>query len=157
MAELKARLRSDLTAATRARDEVAKSTLRMALTAISTAEVAGEAARELDDAEVLKVLERESRKRHEAAEAFAAAGRDELAQRERAEGEVLARYLPRELSADELEALARSAVDEIAASTGERPGMRQMGQVMKAAQAAATGRVDGARLAEAVKKLLTAP
>jgi uncharacterized protein YqeY len=157
MGELKARLRSDLNAAVKARDEVAKATLRMALTAISTAEVAGDAARELDDAEVLKVLERESRKRDEAAEAFANAGRDELAQRERAEGEVLARYLPRELSPDELDALARSAVDEVAAGTGERPGMRQMGQVMKAAQASATGRVDGARLAAAVKALLAAP
>ncbi len=157
MGELKARLRSDLNAATKARDEVVKATLRLALTAISTGEVAGEVARELDDAEVRKVLERESRKRDEAAQAFAAAGREELARRERAEGEVLARYLPRELTADEIDALARSAVDEIASSTGERPGPRQMGQVMRAAQSAATGRVDGARLAAAVKALLAAP
>ena len=157
MGELKARLRSDLNAATKARDEVVKATLRLVLTAISTEEVAGEVARELDDAEVRKVLERESRKRDEAAQAFAAAGREELARRERAEGEVLARYLPRELTADEIDALARSAVDEIESSTGERPGPRQMGLVMRAAQSAATGRVDGARLAAAVKALLAAP
>lgn len=155
MGELKARLRADLTAATKARDEVTKATLRLALTAISRAEVAGEQARELDDGEVLELLTRESRKRDEAAEAYESAGRVEQAQRERAEQAVLVRYLPRELSGDELAALARSAVDEVAASLGEPPGPRQMGQVMKAAQSAADGRVDGARLAAAVRALLT--
>jgi uncharacterized protein len=152
---LKAQLRSDLTAAMNARDELVKATLRMTLTAIGNAEVAGTEARELDDAEVLKVIAKEAKKRAESAEAFTAAGRDELAVQERAEGEVLARYLPTQLTDDELAALARTAVEETAADLGERPGPRQMGQVMKRANAAVAGRADGGRVAAAVKKLLT--
>jgi uncharacterized protein YqeY len=152
---LKAQLRSDLTAAMKARDELVKATLRMTLTAIGNAEVAGTEARELDDAEVLKVIAKEAKKRAESAEAFTAAGRDELAAQERAEGEVLARYLPTQLTDDELAAIARTAVEETAADLGEQPGPRQMGQVMKRANAAAAGRADGGRIAAAVKALLT--
>jgi uncharacterized protein len=151
---LKAQLRSDLTAAMKARDELVKATLRMTLTAIGNAEVAGTEARELDDAEVLKVIAKEAKKRAESAEAFAAAGRDELSAQERAEGEVLARYLPTQLTDDELAAIARTAVEETAADLGEQPGPRKMGQVMKRANAAAAGRADGGRVAAAVKKLL---
>jgi len=154
MSELKDRLRADLTAATKARDELTKATLRMALAAISVAEVAGESARELADDEVQRVLNKEARKRAESAEAFESAGRAELAERERAEGEVLAGYLPSQLTDDELATLARRAVDEVAAAAGGPPGPRQMGQVMKAATAAAAGRADGGRLAAAVKSLL---
>ena len=154
MSTLKQRLRDDLTAAMKARDDVARSTLRMTLTAISTAEVAGAEPRDLDDDEVRKVIAKEARKRAESAEAFAAAGRDEQAARERAEGELLAGYLPSQLSDDELTALARTAVEETAAELGERPGPRQMGQVMKRASAAAAGRADGGRVAAAVKALL---
>jgi len=152
---LKERLRADLTAAMKARDELVKATLRMTLTAIGNAEVAGSTARELDDAEVIKVITKEAKKRAESAEAFAAAGREELAAQERAEGEVLARYLPAQLSDDELTELARLAVEETAAELGERPGPRQMGQVMKRATAAAAGRAEGGRVAAAVKRLLT--
>ncbi|MFC5994549.1 GatB/YqeY domain-containing protein [Pseudonocardia hispaniensis] len=155
MSELKDRLRADLTAAMKSRDELVKSTLRMALTAINTAEVAGSEARELDDAEVVKVLTKEAKKRAESAEAFAAAGRAELAAQERAEGEVLARYLPTQLTDDELAAIARQAVEETAAELGERPGPRQMGQVMKKATVAVAGRAEGGRVAAAVKPLLT--
>jgi uncharacterized protein len=151
---LKERLRADLTTAMKARDEVVKATLRMTLTAIGHAEVAGSVARELDDAEVLKVIASEAKKRAEAAEAFAAAGRDELAAQERAEGEVLAGYLPTQLTDDELASIARDAVEETAAELGDRPGPRQMGQVMKKATAAAAGRADGGRVAAAVKALL---
>ncbi|WP_214367445.1 GatB/YqeY domain-containing protein [Pseudonocardia sp. H11422] len=154
MSELKDRLRADLTAAMKARDELVKGTLRMTLTAIGNAEVAGTEARELDDAEVLKVITKEAKKRAESAEAFAAAGRDELAAQERAEGEVLARYLPAQLSDDELAEVARQAVTDVAAETGEQPGPRQMGQVMKRANAAVAGRADGGRVAAAVKALL---
>src|SRR6478609_1994738 len=84
VSELKERLRADLTTAMKARDEVVKATLRMTLTAIGTAEVAGTQARELSDDEVLRVITKEAKKRVESAEAFAAAGRDELAARERA-------------------------------------------------------------------------
>ena len=120
VSELKERLRADLTTAMKARDELVKSTLRMTLTAIGNAEVAGTEARELSDDEVLQVIAKEAKKRAEAAEAFAGAGRDELAAQERAEGEVLARYLPQQLTDDELAAIARTAVDETAAELGER-------------------------------------
>jgi uncharacterized protein YqeY len=69
---------------------------------------------------------------------------------------VLARYLPAQLSDDELDEIARAAVERTAAELGERPGPRQMGQVMKHATAAAAGRADGRRVAAAVKALLTA-
>ena len=155
MSKLKEQLRADLTAAMKSRDELVKATLRMTLTAIGTAEVAGTQARELSDDEVLKVIAKEAKKRAESAEAFAGAGREELAAQERAEGEVLARYLPTQLSDDELAAIARTAVNETAAELGEQPGPRQMGQVMRRANAAAAGRADGGRVAAAVKALLT--
>lgn len=155
MSTLKEQLRADLTAAMKARDELVKSTLRMTLTAIGNAEVAGTTARELDDAEVLKVITKEAKKRAESAEAFAAAGRAELAAQERAEGEILARYLPAQLTDDELAAIARDAVEAEAAASGQQPGPRQMGQVMKRATAAVAGRADGKRVAAAVKALLT--
>ena len=128
MTTLKEQLRNDLTAAMKSRDELVKATLRMTLTAIGTAEVAGTHARQLDDAEVLKVIAKEAKKRAESAEAFAAAGRDELAAQERAEGEVLARYLPTQLSDDELAAIARAAVEETAADLGEQPARGRWGR-----------------------------
>ncbi|OLT14012.1 glutamyl-tRNA amidotransferase [Pseudonocardia sp. CNS-139] len=118
--------------------------------------MAGDQARELDDAEVLQIITREAKKRAESAEAFAAAGRAELAAQERAEGEVLAGYLPTQLDDDELAAIARAAVEQTAAELGEQPGPRQMGQVMRKATAAVAGRADGRRVADAVKSLLTA-
>lgn len=154
MSTLKEQLRADLTTAMKARDELVKATLRMTLAAIGVAEVAGTQARQLDDAEVLRVITKEAKKRAESAEAFAAGGREELAAKERAEGEVLARYLPTQLSDEELAQLARAAVDAHAAETGEQPGPRQMGQVMKRASAAVAGRAEGGRVAAAVKKLL---
>jgi len=157
VSELKERLRADLTTAMKARDELVKATLRMTLTAIGNAEVAGTEARELSDDEVLKVIAKEAKKRAESAEAFAGAGRQELADQERAEGEVLARYLPQQLTDDELAVLARDAVAAVEEQTGQAPGPRQMGLVMKQATAAAAGRADGKRVAAAVKGLLAAP
>lgn len=154
MAELKQRLRTDLATAMKAKDEPVVATLRMALAAITTEEVAGRTARELSDDEVLKVLAREAKKRREAAEAFDNAGRVELAGRERVEGEVLARYLPQQLSDDAIETLATQAVDEVAAQLGERPTQRNMGQIMKLATAKASGRADNAKVAAAVRALL---
>lgn len=154
MAELKQRLRTDLESAMRARDEVALATLRMALTAVTNEEVAGASARELTDEEVLRVLTREAKKRREAAEAFDGAGRGELAARERAEGEVLARYLPSRLGDEEIRSLAGEAVEEAAAQLGERPTRRNLGQVMKIATARAAGRADNAKVAAAVRALL---
>ncbi|SHK43060.1 hypothetical protein SAMN05443637_106100 [Pseudonocardia thermophila] len=154
MTTLKERLRADLTAAMKSRDELVKATLRMALTAVGNAEVAGEQARELTDDEVLAVLAKEAKKRAEAAEAFAGAGRTELAEKERAEGEILARYLPTPLTDEELAEIARKAVEEVAAELGEQPSMKQMGHVMKKATAAAGKRADGGRVAAAVKAQL---
>ena len=151
MAELKERLRADLTAAMRARDQVRMRTLRMALSSITNEEVAGASARQLSDDEVLKVLTREARKRREAAEAFGAAGRDEQADAERAEGEVLAGYLPAQLSDDELSALVAAAIAETGAS-----GMPAMGQVMKTLTPRIAGRADGARVAAEVRRRLSA-
>jgi uncharacterized protein len=151
---LKARLRSDLTRAMKARDTMTTGTLRMTLTAITNAEVAGSTARDLSDDEVVAVLSKEVRKRTEAAEAFAGAGRSELADKERAEAAVLRGYLPAALSDDELQELVDRAIADVTADAGAPPTMRQMGQVVKAVQAAATGRADGARIAAAVKARL---
>jgi uncharacterized protein YqeY len=154
MTTLKSKLQEDLNAAIKERDELRSSTLRLTLTAITKEEVAGKEKRELSDDEVLKVITKEAKKRAESAEAFAAAGREELAAQERAEGEVLARYLPTQLTDDELAGIAREAVEAHAAETGEQPGPRQMGQVMKRASAAVGGRAEGGRVAAAVKALL---
>lgn len=147
---LKQQLRKDLSTAIKSRDTVTVAALRMALAAISTEEVAGEQARELSDEQVRAVLVREVKKRREAAEVFAQAGREELATRERAEGDVLARYLPTQLDDDELAQLVAEAVDEVAAQLGKRPRLGQVGLVMKAAKAKAADRADGKRLAAAV-------
>jgi len=128
--------------------------LRMALASITTEEVAGDEARELSDAEVEKVLTREVKKRKEAAEAFAGAGRTEQAQAERDEAAVLTDYLPKQLSDDELSALVTDAVAEVTEQLGEAPGQRQMGQVMKAANAKVAGRAEGGRVAAAVRSHL---
>ena len=149
MSELKDRLQSDLTTAMRGRDELTTATLRMALAAITTEEVAGSSVRELSDDEVLKVLAREAKKRREAAEAFTSAGRAELAERETAEGGVLDRYLPRQLDDAAIAALVAEAVAETGAT-----GMPQMGAVMKVAQAKAAGRADGKRLSTEVRRQL---
>ena len=154
MTTLKSRLQGDLTAAIKKRDELRSATLRMTLTAITKEEVAGKEARELSDDEVQTVITREAKKRREAAEAFAGGGRDEQAARERAEGEVLADYLPKQLSDDELDALVGEAVAE--AQAGGAEGPRAMGAVMKIVNPKVSGRAEGGRVAAAVKKRLAA-
>ena len=149
MPDLKARLRSDLNTAMKARDELTTATLRMALTAITTEEVAGKTARELSDDEVLKVLAREAKKRREAAEAFDGAGRAELADRERAEGGVLDAYLPAQLDDAELSELVRAAIAESGAASPT-----QMGLVMKVVQPRVAGRADGKRVSDEVRRQL---
>jgi uncharacterized protein len=149
MSTLKQRLRDDMTAALKARDELTLATLRMALTAVQTEEVAGRSARELSDDEVLAVLTKEGKKRREAAEAYDAASRVDLADRERAEGEVLARYLPAPLTDEELVALVTAAVTESGATEP-----RQLGQVMKLLQPRTAGRADGRRVSTEVRRQL---
>lgn len=149
MAELKDRLRSDLTSAMKERDELRTATLRMVLAAVSAEEVAGKEARELTDDEVQAVLRREAKKRREAAEAFAGAGRTEQAEREKAEGDVVAGYLPAQLGDADLTAIVADVITRTGAS-----GMQDMGRVMGAAQGAVAGRADGARVAAEVRRQL---
>src|SRR6478736_3316250 len=136
-ASLKARLRADLTTAMKARDTITTGTIRLALAAITTAEVSGTTAKELTDAEVMAVLGKEVRKRAEAAEAFAGAGRAEQAAKEEAEAAVLTSYLPVPLTDAEVSDLVDKAVADVAASTDGPVTMRQMGMVIKQVQAAA--------------------
>ncbi len=152
---LKERLRADLTASMKARDELRKSTLRMVLAAITTEEVSGAVARELTDAEVTAVLAREVKKRKESADAFAGAGRTELADREQAESAVITEYLPQQLDDDELAAMVAAAIATVAEQSGSAPSMKQMGQVIKAVQAAAAGQAAGGRISTAVKAALS--
>jgi hypothetical protein len=146
---MKDRLRGDLTAAMKARDEVRVRTIRMALTSVTKEEVAGDSARELSDGEVTQVLIREAKRRREAAEAFAAAGRDERAAAERAEGVILDGYLPAQLTDGELGDLVAAAIEETGADS-----MRAMGQVMKALTPKIAGRAEGARVAAEVRRRL---
>ncbi|WP_369204541.1 GatB/YqeY domain-containing protein [Streptomyces sp. PU-14G] len=152
MTTLKSRLQDDLTAAIKERDELRSATLRMTLASITKEEVAGASARELSDDEVQKVITREAKKRREAAEAFAGGGRTEQAERERAEGEVLADYLPQQLSDEELETLVAEAVEEARAAGAEGP--RAMGAVMKIVNPKVGDRAEGGRVAAAVKEHL---
>ncbi len=151
MAELKDRLRADLNTAMRARDQVRLRALRMALTSITNEEVAGASARDLSDEEIVKVLTREAKKRREAAEAFGAAGREEQAAAERAEGDVLATYLPAQLGDEELAALVGDAITETGAA-----GRNGIGQVMKVLTPRLAGQADGARVAAEVRRQLSA-
>ncbi|BBZ02376.1 GatB/YqeY domain-containing protein [Mycolicibacterium chitae] len=154
MAELKNRLRADLTAAMKAQDKLRTATLRLVLAAIQSEEVSGKQARELSDDEVIKVLSRESRKRGEAAQIYVSNGRGEMAANERAEASVIDEYLPTQLNDDELAYVVNTAIAQVAEANGEAPGMRQMGQVMKAATAIAAGKADGARISAFVKDRL---
>ncbi|MEU4618422.1 GatB/YqeY domain-containing protein [Actinoplanes sp. NPDC023801] len=149
MGTLKDRLNDDLHTAMKARDELTTSTLRMALAAVRTAEVAGKQARELSDDEVLAVLTKETKKRREAATAFADAGRTDQAAKETAEGEVLEHYLPKQLSDAEIADVVAQAL-----AAGGFTGKGQMGPAMKAAQAAVAGRAEGGRVAAEVRRQL---
>jgi uncharacterized protein YqeY len=149
MTMLKEKLRTDLSVAMKARDEVRTRTLRMALTAVTNEEVSGKQARVLSDDEVVKVLQREAKKRREAAEAFAGAGRTEQAEAERAEGVVLDEYLPKQLDDEELTRIVAEAIAETGAE-----GPRAMGQVMKVVTPKVAGRADGRRVSGEVKRQL---
>ncbi len=148
---LKERLRTDLTAAIKERDKVRSGTIRMVLSAISEAEVAGTTARELTDPQVLDVVIREAKKRREAEEAYAAAGRAELAEKERAESAVLADYLPQQLSAGEISAIVADAITSTGA--GEL-GPRGIGKVMGVVTPKTKGKADGAAVAAEVRRQL---
>ena len=146
---IKESLRSDLTEAIRGRDEITSGTIRMVLTAITNEEVAGKEARVLSDDEVITVLSREAKKRREAAEAFESAGRSDRAALEKAEGEVIGRYLPAQLSVDEITKMIANAI----ASTGAA-GPGDMGKVMGAVKALIAGKADGSIVSNLVKEAL---
>lgn len=154
MPGLKEQLRADLTAAMKSKDKLRTATLRLLLAAIQTEEVSGKQSRSLSDEEVLKVLARESRKRAEAAEMYTQNGRGELAANEHAEARVIDEYLPTPLTEAEVADVVDTAIAQVAEELGERPSMKQMGQVMKAATAIAAGKADGSRLSAAVKARL---
>ena len=151
---LKSKLKDDLTAAIRARDELRSATLRLTLSAITKEEVAGTSARELSDDEVQKVIAKEAKKRREAAEAFTQGGRAEQAERERAEGVILDAYLPQQLSDEELGSIVAQAVEEAKSAGAE--GQRAMGAVMKIVNPKVAGRAEGGRVAALVKQSLAA-
>lgn len=146
---LKDDLKSDLTVAMKARNELTVSTLRMVLAAVTTAEVAGDEAVTLDDAGVTKVLQAEAKKRAEAAQIYADAGRTEAADKERAELAVIEKYLPAAMSDDELNAIIGEEVAKAAASGAT--GGKAMGAVVKAVRERAGANADGSRIAAAVK------
>jgi uncharacterized protein YqeY len=147
---LKEKLQNDLTEAMRARDEVRSSTIRMVLTAIKNEEVSGKEARDLSDAEVITVLSREAKKRREAAEAFDQAGAADRAANEKAEGVIIAEYLPAQLSESEIKEMIAAAIAETGAT-----GPQQMGQVMKLIQPKIAGRADGGIVSSLVKAALS--
>ncbi len=147
---LKEKLQSDLTASMRARDELRSGTIRMVLTAIKNEEVSGKEARELSDGEVITVLSREAKKRREAAEAYEQAGAKDRAASERAEGLIIAEYLPAQLSEAEIKDLIAAAIAETGAA-----GAQQMGLVMKSIQPKIAGRADGGLVSSLVKAALS--
>lgn len=146
---LKERLQGDLTEAIRSRDEITSGTIRMVLTAITTEEVSGKSARQLSDAEIITVLSREAKKRREAAEAFDAGLRLDKAALERSEGEVIAKYLPAQLSDAELQQMIKDAITETGAT-----GPAGMGLVMKVLSPKIAGKADGGVVSAAVKAAL---
>lgn len=151
MSTLKDRLRTDLTAAIKSRDEVRSSTLRMVLTAITNAEVAGKEHRELSDDEIIGVLSTEAKKRREAATAFSDGGRAEMAAKEKAEAAVIADYLPAQLDDAEVARIVSAAIEQTGAA-GE--GMKAMGKVMGVVQPQVKGRADGGAVAAEVRRQL---
>jgi uncharacterized protein YqeY len=150
MSSLKDRLRADLTTAMKARDELRSSTLRMVLAAVTNAEVAGKTAKTLSDDEVIGVLTSETKKRREAATAFADGGRAESAERERAEAEVIAEYLPEQLSVADI---VTAAIESTGAGA---EGMKAMGRVMGVVQPQVKGRAEGGAVAAEVRRQLGA-
>ncbi|WP_109507941.1 GatB/YqeY domain-containing protein [Nocardioides speluncae] len=153
MSALKDRLRADLTTAIKGRDDVRSSTLRMILTAITNAEVAGKEQRELSDDDIIGVLSTEAKKRREAATAFEEGGRAEMAEKEKAEAVVIADYLPAQLAEDEIRDIVTAAVEQTGAA-GE--GMRAMGKVMGVVQPQVKGKADGGAVAAEVRRQLGA-
>lgn len=146
---IKQKLQSDLNTAMKSRSTVVAETIRMVLTAITNEEVAGKEKKELSDAEIITVLTREAKKRREAAEAFENGGRADRAAAERAEGEVIASYLPAQLSEAEIKNLIAETITAVGAA-----GPSDMGKVMGSLKAKVAGKADGALVSSLVKEAL---
>jgi len=144
---LSSRLQQDLTDAIRARDELRRDTLRMAIAAAYNTQKA--AGRDLTDDEVLEVVGRQVKTRRESIEAYEAAGRQDAAAREQAEIDILSIYLPAQLGEDEVQKLVKETIDEVGASSP-----RDMGKVMAALVPKTRGRADGKQLSAAVAREL---
>ncbi len=151
MATMKDRLRRELTASMKARDELRSSTLRLVLTAITNAEVAGKQARELSDDDITGILATEGKKRREAAAAFDHAARPELAAKERTEAAIIQEFLPAAMTEDEIAALVSTTIDELGVRDD---GMRAMGRVMGAVTPLTRGRADGGAVSTEVRRQL---
>lgn len=154
MSELKQTIRADLKTAMKAKEKQRTSAIRALLAAIQAEETNG-SRHELEDADILKVIAREIKKRRESAEVYADNGRPELAEAELAEVPFFEAYQPRQLDESELKALVKESIAEVEAENGEAPTMKQMGAVMKAANAKAAGQADGKRLSAEVKSQLS--
>lgn len=137
----------------KAGDDMLKSTLRMAIAAVMNAEVAGKEAVELSDDQVIKVLQAESKKRLESAEIYEQNNRAEAAAKERAEAEVLAKYLPAAIDDAALAAVVAEAVSTAAAAGNT--GMKAMGMVVKAVREKVGSSADGSKIADMVKAALS--
>lgn len=144
-------LHADMVTAMKARDSQLTTTLRMAIGAIKNEKVAGRTARELTEADEVAVLQREVRTRKDSAQAYTDGNRPELAEKELAEAEVIARYLPAMLSDDDLDTIVAEEVAAAEAASGEKPTMRQMGLVVKAVNARVAGRAEGSAVAAKVR------
>lgn len=154
MSELKQTIRADLKTAMKAKEKQRTSAIRALLAAIQAEETNG-SRHELEDADILKVIAREIKKRRESAEVYEENGRPELAEAELADVPFFEAYQPRQLDESELQALVKESIAEVKAENGEAPTMKQMGAVMKVANAKAAGQADGKRLSAEVKAQLS--
>lgn len=154
MSELKQTIRADLKTAMKAKEKQRTSAIRALLAAIQAEETNG-SRHELEDADILKVIAREIKKRRESAEVYEENGRPELAEAELAEVPFFEAYQPRQLDESELKVLVKESIAEVEAENGEAPTMKQMGAVMKVANAKAAGQADGKRLSAEVKSQLS--
>ena len=152
MTNLKEQIHIDLTTAIKAKDSLTSGTLRMVLSAITNEEVSGKEARVLDDQDMITVLNREAKKRKEAATAYDDAKRPELAAKEREELTIIEDYLPEAMSESELDGIVAAAVAQVLAQGIAGPSA--MGAVMKIVTPAVAGRADGSSVANKVKAAL---
>ena len=147
MGNLTEKIRTDLTAAMKAQEKERLSVIRMLQSALKNEQI--DAGHELSDEEAMSVIRKSVKQRQDSIEQYSNAGRNELADKERAEMEILKSYLPAEMSEEELE----NGLREIVAATGAQ-SKKDLGKVMKEATARYKGRADGKKIQEIVSRLL---